>query len=172
MKETLIVFTFFIFSINLSFAQTKEEKKKDKEETAKKEYEAIKSLIEAGEYQFVATWASTQKGRRINLTTNYGDLKINKDKAEADLPYFGVVQTASYTGDGGIKFKNEGIAYQIETNEKKQMITITFKANQKTEALSLILSVFKSGNASLKISSSHRNSISYDGKVSELVKSE
>ena len=76
MKETLILFTFFIFSINLSFAQTKEEKKKDKEETAKKEYEAIKSLIEAGEYQFVATWATTQKARKINLASNYGDLKI------------------------------------------------------------------------------------------------
>ena len=171
MKKTL-VFTFLVLLINLSFAQNKEEKKKKKEETANNEYETTKTLIESGAYQFIPVWAITQKGNRINLTTNYGYLKIIKDNAEADLPYFGIAQVPSYSGDGGIKFNNENVSYQIEINDKKQIINIKFEANYKSESLKLILSVFKSGNASLNISSSKRNSISYNGKITELVNSE
>lgn len=157
--------------INLSFAQTKEEKQKNKEETAIREYEATKSLIDAGEYIFVPDWAITQKGKRINLTANYGYLKINKEIAEANLPYFGIAQTPSYSGGGGIIFKNEEVAYQIEYNDKKQTINIRFKANHKSESYKLILSVFKSGNASLNVSSPKRNSISYTGKITKPVNS-
>jgi hypothetical protein len=168
MKKTHIVFTILILTINLSFSQTKEEKKKNKEETAKKEYEKTKSLIEAGTYIFEPDGTITQKGKRIDLTTNYGYLKIDKEKAEADLPYFGVVQVASYTGDGGIKFNNENVIYEISFDDKKQNIIIKFNATQKTESFNIILSVFKSGSSSLTISSNKRNGASYDGKVTAL----
>ena len=171
MKKYLVLFTFLVLMINLSFAQTKEEKQKIKEETAAREYEATKSLIEAGEYKFVPDWAITQKGRRINLTTNYGYLKINKEIAEAEIPYFGIAQTLSYSGEGGIKFNNEDVEYQIEYNDKKQTINIRFEANHKSESYKLILSVFKSGTASLNVSSSKRNSISYNGKITKPVNS-
>ena len=172
MLKTLVVFTFLILTINLSFSQTKEEKKKIKEETAKNEYERTKSLIEAGTYIFKADWTTTQKGKRINLTTNYGYLKIDKDKAEANLPYFGVVHAASSATRGGIIFNSENIIYEIQFNDKKQKVTITFNATQKTENFNLILSVFKSGSSSLDITSSSRNGARYDGKVTELTNSE
>ena len=172
MKKTLVVFTFLVLLINLSFAQTKEEKKKKKEETANNEYETTKSLIETGEYQFIPNWATTQGGKRINLTTNYGYLKINNANAEADLPYFGVAQVASYSGDGGIIFNNENVVYKIEFDDSKRKINISFKVDQKSESLSINLSVFKSGNASLQVSSSKRNSISYDGEINKPDKSE
>lgn len=168
MGKTSLLSIIFILVFNLSFAQTKEEKKKNKEETALKEYSTTKSLVEAGEYQFIATWATTQKGQRINLTSNLGYLKIKKDSIRGDLPYFGVAQAIPYSGDGGIKFNNVNVNYQIDYNDKKQIITILFKANEKSESLNLILSVFRSGNASLNISSSNRDSINYDGKVTEL----
>jgi hypothetical protein len=167
MEKTFRLSMIFLLTVHLSFAQTKEEKKKNKEEKAKIEYEATKLLIDSGTYNFIATWAIAQNGRRIDLTTNSGYLKINKDTAEADLPYFGIAQVASYGGNGGIKFNNENVTYIIEPNDKKQNIIIQFKANHKSEALNLTLSVFKSGNASLNVSSSKRNSISYDGRVFE-----
>ena len=79
MKTTLVYFTIFLLTFNLSFAQNKDEKKKSKEETAKKEYERTKSLIEAGTYFFTAEWTTTQKGKNINLATNFGYLKIDKE---------------------------------------------------------------------------------------------
>lgn len=172
MGKTFRLSMIFLLAINLSFAQTKEEKKKNKEEKAKNEYEATKLLIDSGAYNFIATWTTTQGGRRIDLTTNMGYLKINKDNAEADLPYFGVAHVASFSGNGGIKFNNENVNYQIELKDKKQIVIIQFKANQKSEALDLTLTVFKSGNASLYVSSSNRNSISYDGRVTELANSD
>lgn len=168
MKKLFIVCSILIFSINLSLAQTKEEKKKIKEEAEKKEFETTKSLIKSGEYKFIADWATTQSGTKINLATNHGYLKIEKENAEADLPYFGDVQVASNSGKGGIEFKNEIDNYAVEFNDKKKTVTIQFKATEKSEFFNLILTVFKSGNASLDISSNKRNSIGYDGKVNEL----
>ena len=124
MRKTLIHLAILLLTFNLSFAQTKEEKKKKKEETAIKEYETIKSLIESGVYLFIANWTTTQKGKRINLATNYGDLKIDKEKAKADLPYFGVAQVASYSSDGGILFNNEKVTYKVEFDDKNQKIII------------------------------------------------
>jgi len=168
MEKPIILCLLLFLSINLSFAQTKEEKKKIKEEAAKKEYETTKSLIEAGAYIFTADWITTQKGKRISLATNPGFLKIEKENAEADLPYFGVAQVASYSTNGGIVFNEENATYKVEFDDKKQKVVIQFNATEKSEYFSIILSVFKSGNASLDISSNKRNSIGYDGKVNEL----
>jgi hypothetical protein len=168
MKKTFMYFTILFLTFNLSFAQTKEEKKKKKEETEIKEYETIKSLIEFGTYFFTADWTTTQKGKRINLATNFGYLKIDNENAEADLPYFGVAQVASYSTNGGIVFNNENVTYKVEFDDKKQKVIIQFNATQKSESFNLILSVFKSGSASLTISSNKRNSARYDGKVTEI----
>lgn len=168
MKKAFMYFTILFLTFNLSFAQTQKEKKKKKEETAKKEYETIKSLTESGVYLFTAGWTTTQKGKRINLDTNYGYLKIDKEKAEADLPYFGVAQVASYSANGGIVFNNENVKYKVEFDDKKQKVIIQFNATQKSEFFNLILSVFKNGSASLTISSNNRNSARYDGKVTEI----
>ena len=168
MKTTFVYFTILLLTFNLSFAQIKDEKKKSKEETAKKEYERTRSLIEAGTYFFTADWTTTQKGKRINLATNFGYLKIDKENAEADLPYFGVAQVASYSSNGGIVFNNENVTYKVEFDDKKQKVIIQFNATQKSESFKLLLSVFKSGGASLTISSNNRNSARYDGKVTEI----
>ena len=63
MKKLIILCSILVFSINLSLAQTKEEKKKIKEEAEKKEFETTKSLIKSGEYKFIADWATTQSGK-------------------------------------------------------------------------------------------------------------
>lgn len=150
-------------------AQTKEEKKKLKEEAAQKEYEATKVLIESGTYSFNATFANTQKGRRIDLTTNSGYLTISNNKAKADLPYFGVVHVASI-GNSGVEFENENVEFEIEFDDKKQRIGIDFKANHKSESYDISLTVFKNGNANLTVSSVRRDRISYSGNITALKK--
>lgn len=150
-------------------AQTKEEKKKLKEEVAQKEYEAAKVLINSGEYLFDANSTITQKGRRIDLTTNSGFLKINKDKAEAGLPYFGVAQIVNITGNGGIEFDNENTEYQIKFNDDKKRIEVSFKAKNGSERFDISLTVF-GNNSSLDITSSNRDRISYRGRVTTLKK--
>jgi len=168
MKSLVFLFIILFVSSNLMFAQTKAEKKALKAQKSLDEYNAAKELINSGTYTFEADWATTQKGNRINLTTNSNSLIINNSNAKADLPYFGVAQNISFGGDGGIKFDGEIQDYQMEFDDKKQKIIVKFKARKGPESFLVILSVFKMESASLTLNSNNRNGITYDGKIKPL----
>jgi len=164
-KATLIIATFLFVLSNPIIAQSKKELKKQK---AAKEYIKTKKLIERGLYTFVATSANTQKGRRIDLTTNYNSLKINNKHVIADLPFFGFSQVSNFKGDGGIVFDVENVGYKIEYIDKKHKITIKFEAKNKTETFDLFLTVYADRTSTLNVSSSHRDFMSYRGDVKEV----
>ena len=161
----------FIASMHVVNAQTKAEKKEAKEEKAQNEYETVQALINSNEYIFEADWAMTQKGRRVSLIGNPNYLKINNKDAKAQLPYFGVVQNASYGGNAGIEFESELTEYKIKNNDKKKKIVITSKAKNKSEQFELTLTIYHSGSASLYVSSISRNGITYDGKLKQVEES-
>ena len=165
-KAILTIVTLILIISNPILAQSKKELKK---QTEQKEYTKTKKLIEGGIYTFEATSANTQKGRRIDLTTSFNSLKINNVHAVADLPFFGISQVSSFKGDGGIKFDTENIDYKIEHNEKKHRITIKFKAKNKTEVFDLFLTIYADASATLNVSSSHRDFMSYRGDVKEVL---
>lgn len=154
-------------------AQTKAEKKQIKEENAVKEYAVTKDLINSGNFKFVADWARTQKGRRINLISNPNYLKIISSEADIYLPYYGVVHTpsAGLAYESGIVFKGTPKNYKVEINDKKLKIKITFEGKGKNDQFDFILNIYKNGSANLSVNSNIRNSMVYDGVISELEKS-
>ncbi len=160
MKRNLIFICLIALSTFTLSAQTKKEKKAAAKE---KGYKNIKTMIDSGIYFFEADWASTQKGRRINLSSNPNHLVIDKDSADIDLPFFGVSQnpTAGLSGDGGITFKGAIKNYKVEYNDKKEKVFIKFKANE----FDISLEVTSSGMSYLTVNSMDRNSISFDGKT-------
>lgn len=162
---TITIIALFLIVSNPILAQSKKELKKQKEQ---KEYANTKKLIESGAYTFEATSANTQKGRWIDLTTNFNSLKINNAHAIADLPFFGFSQVSSFKGDGGIKFDSENIDYKIEYINKKNKITIKFKAKNKTETFDLFLTVYSDATATLNVSSSQRDFMSYRGEIKQV----
>jgi hypothetical protein len=166
MKKIFIAALFFVLIIPVN-AQSKKELKRQK---AEEEYAALKELINSKNFIFEADWTTTQKGNRINLTTNPNFLKIEGDQVTADMPYFGVAHTAIGMGSGeaGIKFEGNPKDYKVEFNDKKLKAIIKFDATNKSENFDVILSVYKSGSASLNITSSKRNSITYDGRITEI----
>ncbi len=164
-KAILIIATLLFIVSNPVLAQSKKELKKQVE---LKEYTKTKKLIQGGIYTFEATSANTQKGRRIDLTTSFNSLKINNSHAAADLPFFGFSQVSSFKGDGGIKFDSENVDYKIEYNDKKHRITIKFKAKNKAETFDLFLTVYSDATATLNVSSSQRDFMSYRGNVKEV----
>ena len=127
-KALLTIVTLILIVSNPILDQSKKELKKQAEQ---EQYTKTKKLIESSLYTFEATSANTQKGRRIDLTTSLNSLKINNSRVVADLPFFGISQVSSFKGDGGIKFDIENIDFKIEHNDKKNRITIKFKANNK-----------------------------------------
>jgi len=168
--KNLLLFL-LVFSITLTaFSQSKSEKKKLKQEKAAKEFEGTKSWIDSRIYSFVATWATTQKGRRIDLTTNPNYLKIDHQKADIYLPYFGEVHMAGIglNEEGGIIFKGTIENYKVAYNDKKLKVIISFSASAKSDKFDFILTVFKNGGSNLVVSSNIRSSINYDGELRNL----
>lgn len=153
-----------IISTNTSVSQSKKEQKElQKEEN----YRNIKALIQSEHYIFKATSTTTQKGRTINVLGNNGTLTINGSIAEANLPYFGVVQMPSRAENGGVNFQNKNITYDIKLNDKKRKITVSFTAKNKNETYTIILTISGKNSADLYVTSSRRNYINYFGTLSK-----
>lgn len=160
--------TFFVVFFSLSAAMDAQSRKELKEQEKLEGYDRMKALVEFGKYSFEANAAFTQKGRRIDLTTNQNSLIIDGSNVDAYLPYFGVVQVPTFSGDAGIKFENGNTEFNIKYNDKKQNITIKFRANNKTENFNLTFIINSSGFTSLNVNSDKRNTISYHGRVEAL----
>lgn len=170
MKKILFLFvTISLLTTNVTEAQSKKELKEEKKAA---EYKVTKALIESGTYGFEASYCNTQKGRRIDLTSNGDSLIIDGSLSGANLPYFGVAQVSNMGGDAGITFENDNTEYNIEYNDKKYKITIRFKAKNKTEVFDVFITVFGNRNTTVGISSSQRNYISFGGDIAELKKPE
>lgn len=167
-----IVFLIMILSVSGLNAQTKKEKKSAKKAAEEKVHAEVKSLLESMDFTFTADWANPLGGQRINLINNPNSMIFSENLIEADLPYFGVAQMASYGGNTGMDFKIENPEIQKEFNEKKEKYLFRFTGKNNTEVLNCMLTVFKNKNASLNVQSSNRNSINYDGRISETVKPE
>jgi len=167
MKRLCVICLAFILSAQIINSQSKAEKKAEKEVNELKEYKHIQTLIDSKSFEFVADWATTQKGRRINLIGNSNYFRIEGTKTEADLPYYGVAQSISYGGDAGINFDCDFSNYEVSKVDKKKKIIIKGNASDGSEKFGLTLTVYHNGNASLYINSSSRNGITYDGKLKE-----
>ncbi|MBP1841027.1 DUF4251 domain-containing protein [Formosa algae] len=168
MKKHVILLIVLVFSINLTFSQTKAEKKALKKEKQEQEFIAIKKLLESSKFTFDADWATTQGGKRISLIGNPNFLKVNDSITEADMPYFGVAQMASYGGDGGITFNGPYKEYSLTYNEKKHRGIVKYAITNDSENFKITLTVYSPDSASLVVYSSNRNSITFDGKVEPL----
>lgn len=185
MKNNILLAMLFVFSLTMTSAQTKAEKKALKLEKAEAAYSNIKALIESGEYEFEASWAiplgneisrinfvgnNTFFGNRINLTGSSNYLKMDGKNADLFLPYFGTVhRTTSYSRPGnGLEFKGEFEDLEVNYIDSKRKIDIEFEVNTNREQLRAHLTVGASGTAYLSINSSNRLSIRYNGKIKPL----
>lgn len=170
MKKVVFLFlSISIFGFQSINAQSKKELKKQQQE---KEYENTKKLIESGNFTFNPDWVNTQRGRRVNIAGDGNYLKFKGKTTTADLPFFGEAYSGSYGGSGGIVFSNSDTTYGIEYNDKKMKINIKFKASEKSESFDVILEIFSNKNGTLRVNSSNRSVISYNGKIFEGNKAE
>ena len=168
MKKHILILVVLVFGMQLSFSQTKAEKKAAKQEKQEQDFAAVKTLLETKQFTFEATWATTQSGKRINLIGNPNVLILDEETTTGDLPYFGVVQMTAYGGTGGIKFEGNYQDYKLNFNDKKRLGIITYSIYNNTENFTVTIRVFGPESASVHIYSSNRNGITYDGSIKAL----
>lgn len=171
MKKLLPLIVLLSFIIQPISAQTKKELKAAKKQ---QEYELIKKLIDTKQYEFTGEWATSSKGRRVNLISNPTYLKIDNTTGDGYFPFFGTgFSGAAYTsGNGGIEFKNELENYTVTLNDKKRQVSIKFKVKGENDYYDVIVSVFAGGNTSITINSNNRSVMTYSGKTTALEKKE
>lgn len=110
---------------------------------------------------------------QINIQGNSNFLRFEKDSVYADLPYFGERQMGGgYNRNTGIQFKGVPKDLEITKEQEKNYYAIRFNISEDTENFQISLRLYPNSNALIQVNSSHRNTISYRGKLKELDKSE
>ena len=150
----------FTHNVNINAQETKSKKERKLVEEAK-----IEQLIVSQDYRFIAQRAQPMSGRAIDLTSSY-DLYIGKDTIAAYLPYFGRAYTASYGGDGGIKFNSNDFTYSLLKAKKGGWI-INTSVKDNTKNYRLTLNISKSGKSTLTVTDPDRQSITFSGYIDE-----
>ncbi|WP_259067605.1 DUF4251 domain-containing protein [Mucilaginibacter sp. X4EP1] len=154
--------------LSIAAAQTtKQQKQAAKEAT-------IKKMVDSVHYVFKANYALPMRGGQKTLTSDY-DFIVKKDTITAYLPYFGRAYTAPndiYTNEGGIKFKTADFSYDNKPGKKGGWeITIKPKDSNISNWRSvqqMYLSISTNGYATLRVISSNRDPISFDGYIESI----
>jgi hypothetical protein len=129
----------------------------------------IKSMVEAQNYIFDATYVSPMRGISRALNSQY-DMTITKDTISAYLPYFGQATMAPYNPtEGGIKFTTTKFTYNSKVG-KKGGWTVIIKPTDKNisnwrDVQTMTLSISSDGYASLQVISTNRDPISFNGTI-------
>jgi len=164
MKKIVLILLFVSFIIPVN-AQTRAEKKKMKAEKATEDYASLKDFVKLKKIDFEADWATTNKGRRISLTTNANFLRIEDNDADIYLPFFGTAHSSSvgFSGEGGIVFKGKTENYSVKFNDKKRLATIRFSTKEKSETFDFTLTLYGNKSANLSVSGNQRSNMNYSG---------
>ena len=98
------------------------------------------------------------------LTSTYS-LKMTGDSISSCLPYFGRAYEADYgSTDSPLSFNGHADNVKI-TRQKGNSYLIKFRTRNKLENFKYYLTIYNNGKASLNISSSAREPISFDGEM-------
>ena len=162
-----ITLAFLLTGCGASSSSTGSDGKSSKEEKRAAEYDNTVALVDSGNYEYTLKSASPMGGRTIQITSTY-TLDVKDGVYKAYLPYYGRAFNASYGGDGGVDFEGEPEDLSIVKNADKRTITVSFSIKNDNELYDCTLVIGSSGNGTLTIASSNRQTISYYGVVSKL----
>lgn len=162
-KKSLKITSFIIILLACLFNGKAQDSKADKKAA---EAAHITKIVTEQNYKFTAQSVTPMGGRFRQLTTDY-NVKVSKDTVTSDLPYFGRSYSAEIgSTDGGINFTATNFEYEI-TERKKGGWDIIIKPKDVKDVQQFNLTVFDSGSASLQVTSTNRQPISFNGYVSD-----
>ncbi len=129
------------------------------------EYNQLKNRIESKQFYFHAQSATTQKGKTIQLTSEYF-LKLNNDSLQAELPYYGRAYSAPYSSsDQALGFKTTEFKYTADSSKKGGWNILIEPKNVSVSKINL--SVTSSGYCTMHVISNSRSPISFYGTIQD-----
>jgi len=163
--KRIILFTLLItFFLPDIFAQEPEKSRKERrEERQEKRMEEVKNLVENRTFAFIPTHAMPLGGGSIQLSYTF-EAEVRGDSIFSYLPFYGVAYHIDYGGrnsafDFSLPLENyemekDGNGYRIKLEVKNKMDYITYS-----------LFVSELGYATLNVTSTNRQAISFYGRI-------
>ena len=166
MKSLLILPLFLLpllFCFSIAHAQTGS----SKEDKQAARQVRIKNCVDSQNYVFRAQTALPMSGGIRQLTSDY-DLKITQHSIVSYLPYYGKAYTAPMNmRGGGIEFTSKDFDYTV-TPKKNGGWDIQIKPKDVQDVQQMRLSISQNGYASLQVTSTSRQPISFNGNIAPL----
>ncbi len=151
--KILVSIAFAFLAVSLCYGQTSDATTTD-----------IKSLIESRRFEFVAESANPLRGRTIFLSQGY-TFRVQPDTLVSFLPYYGRAYQANLDpSSAGIKFNSTDFEY-VEKPRKNGRWEIQIQPKDISQSPQLFLSIHENGQASLRVISIDRQSISFQGYI-------
>lgn len=147
-------------TISTIFSQTKKELK---ELEKIEDFENNKSIVNSGKFCFKPTWATPRNGESVNIINDKGILTIEDNNLQLDLFHI-----AKDSAQSRLVGHNKITKYNVNYNEKKKRIIITFSVRINIENLDMRLKIFGKREAELSVTNLNRNSIYYFGDIFKL----
>ncbi len=124
-------------------------------------------IVNEKNYIFVAQQALPMRGGTRLLTPEF-DFVVTPDTLIAFLPYFGrAFQAPINPMEGGIKFTSTKFDYDTKGKTKKGKWTINIDPKDVNGISSMRLEIFDNGQATLNVSQTHKDPISFSGYIVE-----
>jgi hypothetical protein len=160
--KTIIKFNYLLMLLcAVSFSSLAQNTKKDRQA---KKLADVKEMIADNNYIFHAEFANPMRGGNINLTSEY-DLRVGKDTLVAYLPFYGRAYQAPIDPmDGGIHFTSTHFIYSKEQNNKGGW-DIYIKPTDAKGVEKIFLNISDDGYATLRITNTNRDPISFQGYI-------
>lgn len=165
--KRLAVILLMMVSVSMLYAQeTRMTRKETKAAQKAQLIEKTQALVKSGTWQFDATQMLPTSGRSRTLTSSYRVI-VKESEVDSYLPYFGRAYRAEYgSTDSPLSFKGEILDLRVEEWEKEGWV-ISFKTENKSDRLEYTFHIGKTGSATLKVNSTNRQQISYNGDLTE-----
>ena len=126
--------------------------------------EKLQAAVDSRTFVFEARQTSGVRGRTIQLTPGYL-LDVSPGLVRGDLPFFGrSYQATPGSTEGGLKIELDSYEYVMKP-AKKGGWDITIKPTDSHDIRAVYLNIQASGNASLRVASNSKETVSYIGII-------
>lgn len=165
MKKIIFLAILIIAVIGVNAQNSKKQTRKEKRAAKEaKKIEQTKALLESKNYVFEATQALPSGMRTVNLDGSY-DIKIEGDEVICYMPFYGRAYSAGYGGgEGPFDFTLPIKNYKKE-DAKKGGYQVQFDVKNKNDNINFSFQIGNTGSASLVVTSTNRESISFYGDI-------
>ncbi len=163
MKNLLFINILLVLFVVSSSAQTSKSRKESRTEKQEQKKEDIKNLLENRTFVFTPTHAMPLGGGSIYLNHSF-DAEVKGDTLISYLPFFGVAYRVDYGGrDGAFDFTQPLEKFELQEDNKGYRINLEVK--NKMDYLTYNFQISELGYATLSITSTNRQAISYYGHI-------